>query len=164
MYLVHRQTTSLCTERLPRARGKNVLTHWDNVDAPQPSMTESSNKLLVIDSHATLGRPTQIGCFSVSNKTVTANSISSLQYFKQPHTSALLNEGRSTYVRRYRNDLSLFHPRPLDNILSALNPNNKDLFRDADVVTWRGIIYKLVAFFITLPRSEVYLGSCSVVR
>jgi len=103
----------------------------------------SSNN--VIEPPAILGNPTQIACFSVSDETVTANSIASLQYFKEPTQNALLTQGCHTFLRRYKSDLKLYHPRPLDNIFTALDSGNKDIFRHADVVTWRGIIVKSVA-------------------
>jgi len=115
----------------------------------------------VIEPPAILGNPTQIACFSVSNKTVIANSIASLQYFKEPTQNALLTRGYYPFLRRYKSDLKLYHPRPLDNIFAALDSGNKDSFRHADVVTWRGIIVKSVVIlhnYCTLNFIRIMLG------
>jgi hypothetical protein len=93
---------------------------------------------------ATLGHANQIACFSVSNAIVTANSTTSLQYFKEPTPGLPLSYGCNEFLRRYKSDLSIFHPLPLDNIFTALNCSNKEIFRHADVLTWRGIVVKLV--------------------
>jgi hypothetical protein len=94
---------------------------------------------------AVLGYPTQIGCFSVANEIVLPNSIASLRYFKHPPQNASLSEGLSAYLEQYKHDTETLHRRPLDNIFTVLNPNNVDAFRSADVVTWRGIVYKFVS-------------------
>ena len=69
--------------------------------------------------------------------------LSCMRTFQEPPIPANLLEGRDECVNRNRRNKTIGHPIALDNIVGAcLNFGASQTIRDADVVTWRGIITK----------------------
>lgn len=72
--------------------------------------------------------------------------LSCLRAFKEPKIPADLLQGRGDCIKRNRKNRILGHPRPLDEILaSCLARGTASAIREADVVTWRGILTKYLS-------------------
>ena len=94
------------------------------------------------DSVATLGPLRHIAYYSDASGDIRFDS-SCMRAFQEPQVPANLLEGRDECVNRNRRNRTIGHPIPLDHIVGAcLSFGASQTIRDADVVTWRGIITK----------------------
>ncbi|KAJ7880632.1 hypothetical protein B0H13DRAFT_2278711 [Mycena leptocephala] len=91
---------------------------------------------------ALLGPPKQTACFSLCNEQLRIDSIDALRYFAHPPENVNLKAG---YDRLSHKQRSFKRVRRLDHILAMClqSENSKQLLK-AEVITWRGILKKIM--------------------
>ncbi|KAJ7487227.1 hypothetical protein B0H11DRAFT_1114157 [Mycena galericulata] len=91
---------------------------------------------------ALLGPPKQAACFSLCNEQLRVDSIAALRYFAHPPENVNLKAG---YDRLSHKQRSFKRVRRLDHILAMClqSKNSKQLLK-AEVITWRGILKKIM--------------------
>jgi RAT1-interacting protein len=94
---------------------------------------------------AVLGPPRQSACLSVFNEKLEIDSTISLRYFVQPPLDISMNSGRKEFLQQDWNYSSFGKPRRLDSICQLCTQSrSRGELLQAEVVTWRGILTKLV--------------------
>ncbi|KAJ7704248.1 hypothetical protein B0H16DRAFT_1828549 [Mycena metata] len=96
---------------------------------------------------ALLGPAKQSACFSICNERLEVDSTSALRYLLDPPNPVDVNlrEGLDRFLRLPRADRTFQRARRLDNVfeLCLASANSEELL-DAEVVTWRGILTKIM--------------------
>ncbi|KAK0487918.1 hypothetical protein IW261DRAFT_655727 [Armillaria novae-zelandiae] len=106
------------------------------------NLSDLSNVLLP----ATKTNPIQFACMSISeDRKVHADSTESLRTFTPPPIGINLKDGLRNYRRRVGSDPFHNHPNRLDRILRmCLDSNSIDEITSSQIVTYRGIVTKLL--------------------
>ncbi|KAJ7245993.1 hypothetical protein C8J57DRAFT_1361289 [Mycena rebaudengoi] len=91
---------------------------------------------------ALLGPPKQAACFSLCNEQLRVDSIAALRYFVHPPKNVNLKAGYDRLSHKQRRFKRVRRP---DHILAMClqSKNNKQLLK-AEVITWRGILKKIM--------------------
>ncbi|KAJ7140760.1 hypothetical protein C8R44DRAFT_761840 [Mycena epipterygia] len=94
---------------------------------------------------ALLGPATQSACFSICNERLEVDSTAALRYFTQPPPNANLRDGLDRFMGLPFKDRVFKRARRLDNVFTTClcSENSEELLK-AEVVTWRGIMKKIM--------------------
>ncbi|KAJ7657320.1 hypothetical protein DFH06DRAFT_1197965 [Mycena polygramma] len=94
---------------------------------------------------ALLGPAKQSACFSICNGRLEVDSTAALRYFVEPPKNANLRDGLSQFLKLPKKDRAFKRARRLDNVFTTcLHSENSEELLKAQVVTWRGIVTKLM--------------------
>ncbi|KAF7368826.1 ADP-ribosylation factor [Mycena venus] len=139
--------------RLPNLVGRDLTTlSMTSLSAPS-LMSFSTVRLINVSDPpqcslpALLGPAKQSACFSICNKRLEVDSTSALRYFVDPPpvTNANLREGLKAFMRLPFKDRVFKLARRLDNVFTmCLDAENSEELLKAEVVTWRGIMTKIM--------------------
>ncbi|KAJ6573395.1 hypothetical protein DFH09DRAFT_1457321, partial [Mycena vulgaris] len=122
----------------------------------QTSMSQSQNptiRLLNADDPpqcplpVLLGPATQSACFSICNQRLEVDSIAALRYFVSPPPNPNFNlrDGLQRFLRLPFKQRAFQRARRLDNVFATcLAARNSEELLKAEVVTWRGIMKKIM--------------------
>ncbi|KAJ6608116.1 hypothetical protein B0H10DRAFT_2439227 [Mycena sp. CBHHK59/15] len=120
----------------------------------KPSAQQSSKPTtcLIESSHpplcplpAILGPAKQSACFSICGERLEVDSIAALRYFVHPPENASLRDGLEKFMKLPVQDRCFQRARRLDNVFSTLlQSQNAEELLEAEVVTWRGIMRKII--------------------
>ncbi|KAJ6479411.1 hypothetical protein C8R47DRAFT_1198139 [Mycena vitilis] len=94
---------------------------------------------------ALLGPAKQSACFSICNKRLEVDSTAALRYFVEPPQNSNLRDGVNEFMKLPKKDRAFKRARRLDNVFTTcLESENSEELLKAQVVTWRGIVTKLM--------------------
>ncbi|KAJ7099287.1 hypothetical protein B0H15DRAFT_542023 [Mycena belliarum] len=94
---------------------------------------------------ALLGPAKQAACFSICDERLEVDSTTALRYFSPPALGANLREGLEQFLDLPLEDRTFQYARRLDNVFTAcLDSENSEELLKAEVVTWRGIMTKIM--------------------
>ncbi|KAJ7151798.1 hypothetical protein C8R43DRAFT_950970 [Mycena crocata] len=94
-----------------------------------------------------LGPATQVACFSICKEHLEIDSTTALRYFVHPPSNANFNlrDGLERFLKLPFRDRAFKRARRLDNVFAmCLSSKNSEELLKADVVTWRGIMNKIM--------------------
>ncbi|KAJ6594883.1 hypothetical protein B0H19DRAFT_1366627 [Mycena capillaripes] len=94
---------------------------------------------------ALLGPAKQSACFSICDERLEVDGTTALRYFVEPPLNADLRDGLHKFLKLPLKDRAFKRARRLDNVFKTCleSENSEDLLK-AEVVTWRGIMTKLM--------------------
>ncbi|KAJ7502644.1 hypothetical protein B0H11DRAFT_1989469 [Mycena galericulata] len=95
---------------------------------------------------ALLGPPKQSACFSICDERLEVDSTAALRYFVHPPPDANLRAGLSKFLELPLQDRTFQGARRLDDVFTTclVSENSEELLK-AEVVTWRGIMRKIIS-------------------
>ncbi|KAJ7486701.1 hypothetical protein FB451DRAFT_1026396 [Mycena latifolia] len=94
---------------------------------------------------AFLGPAKQSACFSICNERLEVDSTAAMRYFAHPPPKANLRDGLQRFLNLPFRDRAFKRARRLDNVFTTcLNSRNSGELLEAEVVTWRGIMKKIM--------------------
>ncbi|KAJ7437763.1 hypothetical protein FB451DRAFT_171430 [Mycena latifolia] len=94
---------------------------------------------------AVLGPAKQAACFSICDEHLEIDSTSALRYFAPPPLGANLRDGVEQFMERPLEDRAFQYARRLDTVFTTcLHSENSEELLKAEVVTWRGIMTKIM--------------------
>ncbi|KAJ7648524.1 hypothetical protein B0H17DRAFT_429297 [Mycena rosella] len=94
---------------------------------------------------ALLGPAKQSACFSICGEHLEVDSTAALRYFVHPPQKANLRSGLNDFMKLPFKDRAFKRARRLDNVFkTCLDARNSDELLKAGVVTWRGIMKKIM--------------------
>ncbi|KAF8198872.1 hypothetical protein K438DRAFT_2016245 [Mycena galopus ATCC 62051] len=112
---------------------------------------------------AVLGPPKQSACFSICNERLDIDSTAALHYFVNPPLNASLRDGLEKFLKLPIQDRTFQRARRLDNVFAlSLHSKHSEELLKAEVVTWRGIMTKIMMrtklnLNISFHRGVLYL-------
>ncbi|KAJ6594873.1 hypothetical protein B0H19DRAFT_1225863 [Mycena capillaripes] len=94
---------------------------------------------------ALLGPAKQSACFSICDERFEVDGTTALRHFVEPPLNANLRDGLHKFLKLPLKDRAFKRARRLDNVFKTCleSENSEDLLK-AEVVTWRGIMTKLM--------------------
>ncbi|KAF8191036.1 hypothetical protein K438DRAFT_906100 [Mycena galopus ATCC 62051] len=116
-----------------------------------PPRSRSTTRLITVSDPlgcllpAVLGPAKQSACLSICNKRLEVDSTAALKYFVEPPLNASLRDGLEGFLRLPSKARTFQRVKRLDNVFALCleSENSEELLR-ADVVTWRGIMTKIM--------------------
>ncbi|KAJ7731310.1 hypothetical protein DFH07DRAFT_847395 [Mycena maculata] len=94
---------------------------------------------------ALLGPPKQSACFSICNERLEVDSTAALRYFVHPPPQVNLRAGLEQFLNLPEEDRTFQRARRLDNVFTiCLHSTNSEELLQAQFVTWRGILRKIM--------------------
>ncbi|KAJ7162432.1 hypothetical protein C8R46DRAFT_1353360 [Mycena filopes] len=142
--------------------------------APAPRYTQnrliSSSDVSSCPLPALLGPPKQLACFSICNERLEVDSTAALRYLRDPPNpiDVDLRDGLDAFLQLPRKDRTFQRARRLDNVFEVcLASANSEELLGAEVVTWRGILTKIMVgpkldLNVSYHRGVLYLEeSCT---
>ncbi|CAK5271947.1 unnamed protein product [Mycena citricolor] len=123
---------------------------------------------------ARLGPAHQAACMSIIDETVHVDSTAAMRYIVDAPTPAVLNrnlrEGLHEFNKLPWEDRAFLRARRLDNVFEmCLKARESEEMLDVDVVTWRGILTKIMTgqmlnLNVSYYRGVLYMEEDSTVR
>ncbi|KAJ7151789.1 hypothetical protein C8R43DRAFT_1004383 [Mycena crocata] len=115
-----------------------------------------------------LGPVKQAACFSICNERLEVDSTAALRYFARPRPHINLRDGLEPFLNLPLEDRVFYRARRLDDIFTiCLSSKNSEELLKADVVTWRGIMNRImrgdpIDLNISYYRGVLYLEEESI--